>query len=99
MRLSEASVCSIKKTAEEVFGVDSEVYLFGSRINDDSKGGDIDLLVQTSDMSEILSKKLFFLATIKQRIGDQKIDLIVRPFGIPERRDLIYQEALKGLQL
>lgn len=54
----------------------AEVYLFGSRARDDLKGGDIDLLVLSETLD--FSAKLDVLIAIKLRIGEQKIDLLIR---------------------
>ena len=45
MRLSLQAQQIIKDTTKEVFGIDAVVKVFGARINDDARGGDIDLLV------------------------------------------------------
>jgi len=54
---------------------DAIVYLFGSRVNDQSKGGDIDLLVLSIKIDLMI--KLDILATLHQKLGDRKIDLII----------------------
>ncbi|MEJ5339501.1 MAG: hypothetical protein ACK42C_06525 [Aquificaceae bacterium] len=46
VRLSEKTLRSIRETAEEVFGKEVEVYLFGSRTDPAERGGDIDLLIK-----------------------------------------------------
>jgi predicted nucleotidyltransferase len=55
-----------------------EVRLYGSRVNDQLKGGDIDLLLlcEKKELAEFLeSKKHYLLAAIKASLGEQKIDL------------------------
>ena len=77
MRLSPNEISAIKKT---ILGIDAAavIYLFGSRVQDDLKGGDIDLVVLSTKLS--FTNKLDILAEIKSLIGDQKIDLrIVEP--------------------
>jgi predicted nucleotidyltransferase len=53
----------------------ARVYLFGSRVDDTKKGGDIDLLIMsdilTSDDKRTIKIKLYEL------LGEQKIDLIL----------------------
>ena len=51
------------------------IYLYGSRMDPQAKGGDIDLLVESEILS--FSDKLIILSQIKEEIGDQKIDLTI----------------------
>ncbi|MDP2855795.1 MAG: nucleotidyltransferase domain-containing protein, partial [bacterium] len=54
-----------------------KIYLFGSRTNDEKKGGDIDLFIETDDNQlTTLENKIVFLARLKLVLGDQKIDLV-----------------------
>ncbi|MEI8161996.1 MAG: nucleotidyltransferase domain-containing protein [Betaproteobacteria bacterium] len=55
----------------------ADVYLFGSRVNDGARGGDIDLLVLSRRID--LMAKLDILGNLHRRIGDRKIDLVVYP--------------------
>ena len=57
--------------------IDAEVYLFGSRIDDTARGGDIDLLVLSKRIG--LMKKLEILAQLHEKLGERKIDLVVFP--------------------
>ena len=85
MRLSPEQIYAIKHLAAECFGDRTVVYLFGSRVDDNKRGGDIDLYVETDepDLAVILDAKYDFLAKLKQRIGDQRIDVVV---NFPTRR-------------
>jgi len=40
------ALITIIEYAKQYFGNDSKLYLFGSRVYDDKKGGDIDLLLE-----------------------------------------------------
>ena len=54
------------------------IYLYGSRVDDRLKGGDIDLLVVAPEVK--WEDKIDILLAIKGRIGEQRIDLkLVRP--------------------
>lgn len=55
----------------------AELRLYGSRTIDTAKGGDIDLLLLSSNYKLISPSKWALLADLKKEIGDQKIDLIV----------------------
>ena len=46
MHLSKKEIQIILRVAKEIYGEGVEVYLFGSRLNDEKKGGDINLLVR-----------------------------------------------------
>ena len=59
----------------------AELRLYGSRVHDERKGGDIDLLLLLDNnrlTDELCEKKHYILAAIKQLLGDQKIDLTIR---------------------
>lgn len=56
----------------------AELRLFGSRVDDHRKGGDIDLLLLLDDMhlkQQLISQKHLILAHLKELLGEQKIDL------------------------
>ena len=94
MRLSKIYIDVIKRSFNEVFCGD--IYLFGSRVDDEKRGGDIDLYLVVKDKSNLFRKKLKFLAKIKKELGEQKIDVV---FNIDEDR-LIEREAKKwGIKL
>jgi len=75
MRLSTSQHQAIKKYFLEVFK-EGQIYLFGSRIDESKRGGDIDLYIQTSDRQNLMHKKLDFLVKLKKEIGLQKIDVV-----------------------
>lgn len=55
----------------------ADVYLFGSRVDDAARGGDIDLLVLSHRID--LMAKLDILGDLHRRLGERKIDLVVYP--------------------
>lgn len=48
MRLSPEQKNTLLKVVRELFGHNTDVYVFGSRLDDASKGGDIDILVHVA---------------------------------------------------
>lgn len=77
MRLSSLEINAIKTKGEKIFGSSCTIYLFGSRVNDELKGGDIDLFIETNEQNDLIEKKIQFLIEVKTLIGDQKIDLVI----------------------
>lgn len=47
MRLTHEQIAIIRRTAQEIFGPEARVWLFGSRVDDSKRGGDVDLLVES----------------------------------------------------
>lgn len=90
MRLTASEIDAIKVSASDVFP-NCVVYLFGSRVDDSKRGGDIDLYIKLSDKTHLFEKKIKFLAQLKRAIGEQKIDLV---FNLDPNR-LIEVEANK----
>jgi len=46
MRLDPASIATIKREVADTLGDDARLRLFGSRLDDTRKGGDVDLMVE-----------------------------------------------------
>lgn len=68
----------IRQTAAEVFGPDVRVRVFGSRVDDNAKGGDLDLLVESNKpVAQSRRKVLKMVAKLQLRLGDQPIDVLV----------------------
>ncbi len=77
MRLNEFQIEVINKLARKHFGEGATVYLFGSRADEDKKGGDIDLFITNKEEKRLNSEaKVQFLAELKIKIGDRKIDVV-----------------------
>ncbi|HVO75739.1 MAG TPA: nucleotidyltransferase domain-containing protein [Ignavibacteriaceae bacterium] len=74
MRLKKEEIKIIKTIINE-FDPKGEIRLFGSRIDDKKTGGDIDLLL----ISDIIKfpDKLSILVKLKEKLGDQKIDILI----------------------
>ena len=100
MRLTESQIKAIKTTISDIFGKDSSVYLFGSRVDDKARGGDIDLLVQSDYEGRVaLEKKLKTQARLFRLIGDRKIDLITTTLGKHDSRAVVDEAINKGVEL
>ena len=76
MRLSKFEIEAIKDGVY-TFDPQARVYLFGSRVDDRQKGGDIDLLIISEKLKPI--DKIKIKAAIFKRLEEQKIDILVYP--------------------
>ncbi|MDQ7056988.1 MAG: nucleotidyltransferase domain-containing protein [Ghiorsea sp.] len=74
-------IYAIEQVFQMVFS-HGEVILFGSRADDQKKGGDIDLFIQPAEvMPNLFARKIQFLRALKNKIGEQKIDLVLAPYA------------------
>jgi len=99
MRLSGQTQQVIRNTVREIFGVDATVSVFGSRVDDSARGGDIDLLVQSDRVVEQREQKILQLvARLQIRLGDQPIDILV--LDPNTTLQAVYKEAVRtGVKL
>ncbi|MBD9356621.1 nucleotidyltransferase domain-containing protein [Methylomonas sp. EbA] len=65
-------------TAKQVFGVNTRLRLFGSRLDDTARGGDVDLLVESDDPiiePALLAAQL--AGKVSRQMGGRKVDVVV----------------------
>ena len=81
MRIKPAAVEQISHALTAFIGNHhAELRLYGSRVHDDLRGGDIDLLLITDSAfmaKQLINNKHYILSAIKHQIGDQNIDLLI----------------------
>ena len=78
MRLSPRTQTIIRDTAREIFGPQVTTLVFGSRVDDAARGGDIDLIVQLEQpVPQRERKALQLVARLQRRLGMQPIDVLV----------------------
>ena len=75
MRLEFYEQNLIVSIIQSIFG-DAKVSLFGSRLDDKKKGGDIDLFVIPSERSYLFEKKIKALAKL-ERVLHKPVDIVV----------------------
>ncbi len=94
MRLTQQEHQVLKQSALGCFGDKAVVRLFGSRVDDARRGGDIDLLIDTAmtEPVEIVRAHHRFLARVYQSLGEQKLDVLI---DYPNRQSnpLIFEVA------
>jgi len=79
MRISKAELDFFSQEINKVRN-DSKKYLFGSRVDDSQRGGDIDILV-LSTVKLNLTEKMRIKRNFCNHFGEQKIDLVSFSFN------------------
>lgn len=85
MRLTAGEIRAIKVATARAFGADAIVRLFGSRVDDSRKGGDIDLHVEVAGIIDEWAARSRFEDNLFSQIEEQRVDLIVRNRADPMR--------------
>lgn len=82
MRLTEKQVKTIKELVSIHFNANAKVMLFGSRVDDTARGGDIDLYIETDcSPKQVLKAKMALYAGLQKQLGEQRIDIVVHRVG------------------
>ena len=78
MRLQPEQIAVIRHVSAELVGADACVRLFGSRVDDHAKGGDIDLLIETprevADRAVLAAR---VAAALERRLGGRRVDVVL----------------------
>ena len=78
MRLTPDQARAIFVATQEPAGTDARVRLFGSRLNDELRDGDIDLLEECPrQVSRPVWLAAQITARLQRRLGDRRIDVLV----------------------
>lgn len=86
MRLSQEQAGIIRSTIAAYFADPVTVRLFGSRLNDEALGGDIDLLVETSVMVDRPAFSAAQLAAmLERRLDGRRVDVVLVTPATPEQ--------------
>lgn len=79
MRLTPDQEQVIKSTVDRVLEAESRVWLFGSRVDDELRGGDIDLLIETEAAFPNRAKMLCRIyGALIYALGDRKLDVLLK---------------------
>lgn len=99
MRITDYQRQVIREEAAGVFGDTAVARVFGSRADDNARGGDIDLLIESPEVIPRQRKKsLELVARLQMRLGDQPIDVLVIDPATP--RQAVHEQASRtGIRL
>lgn len=99
MRLTTDQIQAIRDAASSTFGDRAAVWLFGSRVDDAKRGGDIDVLVRpvpTAD-DEPFARKIRMLILLERVLGARKIDVVVEKAN--DLRPIVAIAHATGIQI
>ncbi|MHB1591077.1 MAG: nucleotidyltransferase domain-containing protein [Sulfuricella sp.] len=102
MRLQPKEVDAIVQAAREAFAPGTEVFLFGSRLQDAARGGDIDLLVETPEAmssAELVQRRTRFISRIYRALDEQRIDVVIATQGQQDSRAVVAMAKRDGLKV
>jgi predicted nucleotidyltransferase len=68
MRLTHSERVAIQSVIANIIGTDSEVWLFGSRMDDTKQGGDVDLFIE-SDVPLSFIQRAQIKMALESRLG------------------------------
>ena len=79
MRLSPEQIVAIRTGVAQLAGDAARVWLFGSRVHDDARGGDLDLLVEVDEMVEEPAQLAARLAArVSRSMHGRKVDVLIK---------------------
>lgn len=79
MRLSSTQISAIRTSVTQLAGNAARVWLFGSRVRDDAKGGDVDLLVELdSPVAEPAQLSARLTAQVSRAMYGRKVDVLIK---------------------
>ncbi|MDP2230731.1 nucleotidyltransferase domain-containing protein [Methylotenera sp.] len=98
MRITTDQAEITKKTVDRILGTPNQVWLFGSRVDDNLHGGDIDLFVETqANITNRAGTICRLYGALMLSLGDRKIDILLKDartveapiFGIARREGVL----------
>lgn len=79
MRLSPQQITAIRCDVAQLAGDAARVWLFGSRVRDEARGGDVDLLVELNEpVAEPAQLSARLAARISRSIYGRKVDVLIQ---------------------
>ena len=100
MRLTTEEQEIICRVFRGCYGPEAHLWLFGSRVDDQRRGGDIDLYIEAFDVDLDAAVKLKsnFSRGLRAELGDRRIDIVVKYNN--DKELLIHRIARKtGIQM
>ncbi len=81
MRLSETEAHGFKSIAHRIFGPTAIIRLFGSRVDDAQRGGDIDLHLEVDPNYDDWRHEIAFHTALDIEMGEEQVDVLITKRG------------------
>jgi predicted nucleotidyltransferase len=79
MRLTSAQIAAIRDSVARLAGAAARVWLFGSRVRDDTRGGDVDLLLELDlPVTEPAQLSARLAAQVSRAMYGRKVDVLIK---------------------
>jgi predicted nucleotidyltransferase len=93
MRLTKSERQTIREVVSDLTGGRAQAIIFGSRLNEQAHGGDIDLLVESPEAVDQPARLAALIgARLESRLGEQRIDVLI---GAPNLKRLPVHESAR----
>jgi predicted nucleotidyltransferase len=102
MRLTVQERSAIAEAARATLAAGTQVSLFGSRTDDEARGGDIDLLVETPvpmPAAELVARRQAFVARLYRLLGERRIDVVVTSPGAVAAQPVVSSARRQAIEL
>lgn len=101
VRLSNLDMITIELTFREVWQPNDTLWIFGSRADLNKKGGDIDIYIEThiDCVEKALEMKQMFTTRLIDRLGEQKIDIVLNILKLSENLPIHQIAKTEGVKI
>lgn len=102
MRLTNEQRHAIADTARDLFAPGTTVLLFGSRVDDHRRGGDIDLLIETPEPmtpAQLVDHRARFVSRLYCVLDEQRIDAVITARHQADARPIVANAKRTGVLL
>jgi len=102
MRLTAQERTAIAQAAHAAWQTGTRISLFGSRVDDDARGGDIDLLVEVGEpmqADDLVLRRGAFVASLYRLMGERRIDVVVASPGVSAPSYIVESARRSAIEL
>ncbi len=99
-RISNTDMVAIELAFRKHWLPNDSLWIFGSRVNQSKKGGDIDLYIETSskNIDDALEMKQKFISDLIDKIGEQKIDVVLSILSLSKHLPIYEVARAEGVK-